>query len=288
MVRESYRRRANPLVWIVVVALVVVWILLSVSRPYPRDSKELRQKAQFHGIEVAIATFVADPGTDDYPPSNDNSLPPAHSEDPTPYGGAQKLADALVGWDLSGYHPGSNFRADGQSVDSSGATKAVYEVSEDNLKERKEPYIDLENANAFKLGDIYEPSVLKSAGIDPDNYVLCDVRAKKRHSGRKTGMPILYYRADTSKTAHDVDDSDNPENIYNYKDNYTLLGLGVPGKPDADHPMFADPGLFYKITKRNDEAAISNPYRSNSFILISAGKDGLYGTTDDISNFNKE
>lgn len=102
-------------------------------------------------------------------------------------------------------------------------------------------------------------------------------------------MPILYYRADTSKTGHDVDDPDNPENIYNYKDNHVLLGLGVPGRSKTNHPMFTNPGLFYKNTKKNDEAAISSPYRSNnSFILISAGKDGLYGTADDIFNFNKE
>jgi len=40
---------------------------------------------------------------------------------------------------------------------------------------------------------------------------------------------------------------------------------------------------------RNDEiTTASRPYRTGSFILISAGKDGLYGTDDDIFNFNKE
>lgn len=286
MARESGQKTASKLLWVaVIVAIVVVFRPIVFIRGHP---KENQQRAQFHIIRIAINMFVVNVGYGNYPPSNNNSLPPVHPEDPTPYGGAQKLAEALVGWDLSGYHPESVFRSDGQNVASSEVTKAVYKDTGDNLKERDGPFIDLENANPFKLGDIYEPSVLKSAGVDPDNYVLCDFYARKRHSGKKTGMPILYYRADTSKTGHDVDDPDNPENIYNYKDNHVLLGLGVPGRSKTNHPMFTNPGLFYKCTKKNDEAAISRPYRSGSFILISAGKDGLYGTDDDIFNFNKE
>ena len=295
MARESCDKRGSALLWIivaagVVMAVVVLGVVFGLFTGGVRRSKtvarEIQQKAQFHSIEVALEMFRADLGY--YPPSNDNSLPPAHSEAPTPYGGANKLAEALVGRDLFGYHPESDFRADGQTVDASGVTKAVYEVSEDNLEEREGPFIDVENTDAFKLGYIYEPSMLKSAGINPDNYVLCDVYARKRHSGRKTGMPILYYRADTSKTGHDVDDPDSSENIYNYKDNHILLGLGVPGKPDADHPMFADPKLFYDITRNGKMTTVSRPYRGGSYILISAGKDGLYGTADDIFNFNKE
>ena len=295
MARRSCDKRGSALLWIIVaagvvmaiVAVVVLGVVFGLFTGGLRRSntfaQEMHQKAQFHGIEVALEMFRAYSG--DYPPSNDNSSPPAHSEDATPYGGAQTLAEALVGWDLLGYHPESDFRADGQSVDSSGATKAVYEGTEDNLKERQGPFIDLENANPFTLGDIYEPSALKSAGVDPDKYVICDVYAERRHSGKKTGMPILYYRADTSKTGHDVDNPDNPENIYNYKDNHTLLSLGVPGRSKTNHAMFTDPGLFYKYTEKNDEAAISSPYRGKSYILISAGKDGLYGTDDDIFNF---
>ena len=33
---------------------------------------------------------------------------------------------------------------------------------------------------------------------------------------------------------------------------------------------------------------IKRPYRAQSYILISAGKDGLYGTSDDITNFKQE
>lgn len=110
MAKESYCKRASAVTWIVVglvvmlvaLAVVVGVIVQSEEWKYPR---ELQQRAQFHSIIVAIDMFVIGSRYDNFPPSNNNSLPPAHSEDPTPYGGAQKLAEALVGWDLSGYHP---------------------------------------------------------------------------------------------------------------------------------------------------------------------------------------
>jgi hypothetical protein len=95
-------------------------------------------------------------------------------------------------------------------------------------------------------------------------------------------MPILYYRANSKGTAHDVNNPDNPENIYDYRDNQILLRLGVPGEPNAGHPL-ADPKRFYMNTQSN---STSRPYNVDKFILISAGEDGLYGTADDICNFD--
>ena len=103
---------------------------------------------------------------------------------------------------------------------------------------------------------------------------------------RRGGMPILYYKANTSKTAHDINDPNNPENIYNYRDNQALLALGVPGNPDKKHPLFENPKIFYQITKNTKVSGPSRPYRVDTFILLSAGPDGLYGTKDDIANFD--
>jgi hypothetical protein len=99
-------------------------------------------------------------------------------------------------------------------------------------------------------------------------------------------MPILYYKADTTKTAHDINDPNNPNNIYNYKDNQALLALGVPGQPDKKHPLYEDPTIFYKMTRDYGVPTQSKPNRANTYILISAGNDSLYGTKDDIANFD--
>jgi hypothetical protein len=202
-----------------------------------------------------------------------------------------KLTEALMGQnvkgvypDLKGFHPDSIFRSDGQ--DSFG--RALYPVNppEDNLKARKEPYLPLDRAYAtYELQDLYA----NTAGFKKDSIVLCDVYSRLRHrgTGKKIGMPVLYYKADTSKTAHNLDNPDDPNNIYNYRDNHTFLGLGAPWNPNKKHPLFTNPKIFYKMTKNKKVKIKSSPHRADSFILISAGFDGLYGTKDDIVNFDR-
>ena len=187
-----------------------------------------------------------------------------------------KLCEAMLGQDLLGFHPDSVFNRDG--LDSAG--KQLYDIT--TQASRKDLYLTLESANLYRLEEIYEDVGL----FDGNNYVICDTYLNKRHSGKKIGMPVLYYKADTSKTAHDVNNPDNPNNIYNYKDNHSLLALGVPGQPDIKHPMYEDPSIFYKMTKNYKVSTENRPIKADTFILLSAGKDGLYGTKDDIGNFD--
>ena len=233
------------------------------------------QKNQFHSIDVSLEMFRAE--FDSYPDSG----PTDTATPPKPYCGAMKLAEAMLGQDLKGIHPNSIFRSDGQD----GFGRALYPVNppEDNLRVRKEPYLPMENANVNELQDLYE----NTAGFKKDSIVLCDVYSRVIHrgTGKRIGMPILYYKADTSKTAHNLDNPDDPNNIYNYRDNHALLGLGVPRDPNEKHPLFTNPKIFYEMTRNKKVKTKSSPHRPDSFILISAGFDGLYGTKDDIVNF---
>jgi hypothetical protein len=43
--------------------------------------------------------------------------------------------------------------------------------------------------------------------------------------------------------------------------------------------------LFYEYIRDPKVQGTPWPYRPDSYILISAGADGLYGTSDDICNF---
>jgi hypothetical protein len=153
-------------------------------------------------------------------------------------------------------------------------------VRESNMRARKGPFVLAENANTSRLVDIYGKG--KTGPFPEDTFVLCDIYQQRRPSGERTGMPILYYRADSSRTMHDIVNPDDRENIYCYKDNQALIALGVPGKPGETHPL-VDPKRFYLDTESRELP--SRPYRADTFILISAGRDGLYGTADDIRNF---
>ena len=265
----------------IAVPAIMLFVLLKwppVWRSGPHGPR-FTQKHQFHMIDVSLEMFRAE--FDGYPPSD--ALDPISRQ----YCGAMKLAEALMGQNvkgvypyLKGFHPDSIFRSDGQD----GFGRDLYPVNppDDNLKARTEPYLPLDRAYAYELQDLYA----NTAGFKKDSIVLCDVYSRVRHrgTGKRVGMPVLYYKADTSKTAHSLDNPDDPNNIYNYRDNHTLVGLGVPWDPNEKHPLFTDPEIFYKMTSDYKATAQSKPYRAYSFILISAGYDGLYGTKDDIVN----
>ena len=242
----------------------------------------VKQNVQLLTIDTVLELFKSDFGH--YPPSD------ALDQDGKPYCGAMKLCEAAIGKDLMGVHPDSIFRSDGTDgkgtmlyLDANDLSKLSKGVYWHDLSVRKGPYLTPENANACRLRDLYGDV----GSFDANSYVLCDMYKTTVNvtTDKKIGMPVLYYKADRSKTAHDLNDPNNPQNIYNYRDNHALLALGVPGKPGQKHPLFENPKIFYEMTRNYKAAKVSKPVRADTYILLSAGKDGLYGTKDDIPNF---
>jgi hypothetical protein len=272
------------------IIVILIGLLVPALNKVRQFAYEVKQKAQFHSIDAAIELFNSQ--FDDYPPSD--ALDPDNAH----YCGAMKLCEAMMGRDLMGFHPDSTFRASGLS--SLGVN--LYPPQNDptyqnSLSARKGPFLPLENANAYQLVDLYE-NIGPFAG---ENFVLCDVfrRVTHRQSGQKVGMPILYYKANTANTLHDIQNPDNPQNIYDYEDNNELVMLGKPFDPPSQngepHRLWKETGhpdgyrFYMNIT--NDKmlattTAAIRPYREDTYILISAGYDGEYGTPDDICNFD--
>ncbi|MEN6576304.1 MAG: hypothetical protein ABFD90_08175 [Phycisphaerales bacterium] len=264
-------RRASSEAWMVLGLVLLLGILFFLIRARgPRPHPNIKQEAQLHSMDAALELFKS--GYFIYPPSDAN--------DPTgkPYCGAMKLAEAVMGQDLLGWHSKSAFRCDGLDP----ATLASFypaAPSPDNLKARKGPFLQVANANACRLVDVYGKG---NTGPFPENtLVLCDTFGQKRPSGKKTGMPILYYRANSFGWAHKRGDRNN---IYKCEDNQTLVALGVPGQPGKVHPL-NDPNQFYLNTQNDRARSGIEPFNHDSYILISAGWDGLYGTADDVCNF---
>lgn len=302
------------LLTVMAVIAVLIGLLIPALGLVKDHAKEIQQKAQFHGIDVGLEMFKSEFG--DYPDSFDNNfgLNPLDSED---YCGAQKLAEALVGWDLLGFHPKSGFRPSGlnyfpPSGAFGGGDQLVYNTQNGaagglkigsynevdgaaNIKARKDEMIELEHANAFKIRDIYDA---RTGGFNPNNFVLCDAYAKKRLSAVKTGMPILYFKARTNYQFQDYRTTNNADNttddIYNYEDNLSLVALGMAEAGNPPHELLITPAdtllKFENMilnTQVQQAANVNRPYKADSYILISAGKDGSYGTADDLFNFDK-
>ncbi|MBN1804284.1 MAG: hypothetical protein JW837_03445 [Sedimentisphaerales bacterium] len=263
---------------------LMLGLLIPALNVVRNKAKETKQRAQFMTIDLALTAFRNDYG--DYPESDW----PLGSN----YCGAQKLAEALLGWDLLGFHPKSAWRADGyDGLTPNGSLTydpdKVRDNNRDNISdsfdERKGPYLGT-TANAFRLGNsaFYPGLYNNTMDLAPNTFVLCDVFGTEKitfSNGKttKAGAPILYYKANTSgKTIHE---------IYKATDNDALVNVkqAADGK---EHPLALPGGAyqyFYNYILNPQITAIPWPYRPDSYILISAGEDGLYGTGDDIRNF---
>jgi hypothetical protein len=159
---------------------------------------------------------------------------------------------------------------------------------------------------------MYSVAIATIAPADANLLVLCDSynRAKDSISGKRIGMPILYYKADPMRKGHQFPENPTKPNTYDSRDNQWLVNLR-PDWMDAAfaHPMASDTGnwqqangptsaggiatpeVFYRETlnekiSQQTSGLTRRPYRENTYILMSAGKDGEYGTEDDIFNFD--
>jgi len=261
------------------IIVILIGLLVPSLNMARRFAKKLTQMNQLKVIGVSIEFFNSD--FDGYPPSD------AVDGMGQPYCGALKLCEAMVGQDLMGFHPDSVFRADGRD----STDKPLYIPL--TRKTRKNTYLSLEKADIFKLRDIYDTGQTGNFNFNQEAYVLCDVYTRQMRTGEKTGMPLLYYKADTSNDLHDPNNlptiGDNNGNIYNYTDNQAMLAFGKPwqstGTTTGNTHSLSGPVRFYKNTRNHKITFPARPFRENSFILISAGFDGEYGTADDICNF---
>ena len=208
----------------------------------------------------------------------------------------------------------SRFRADGRNtvVGKDGTSLPdtyVYETagtvnwqdSRENIEARTS-FMDLESANAFFMNEVYatgDATPIFQANVDNNNMyppVLCDVYSQKRSGlgGKKTGTPILYFRARSNFTLQNYTiDGVYTDDIYNLDDNITLLDLGMPNDSTMQYSiMTAGAGDEYEnfenMIVNQSIQTIRRPYRADTYILISAGKDGDFGTADDVFNFDKE
>ena len=271
------------LLTVIAVLAILVGILMPALNQVKKMARETKQKSQIHSIDIGLNVYKNDQG--DYPPSTDIT------SQPSKYCGSQLLSEAMFGYDLLGFHPKSLYEFDNISN--------IYQDTDNNLKQRKGPYLDRSNISLFTPKQIFDPAAL-FGGIKPERHLICDVftsvnRTITLPNGDdrtvKVGTPVLYFKADTSQNK--IDDGDHANSIYDIYDNLLLIELGkISNKGtgnDIFHEDFVKGGTDYKpfydyITDPLIPTP-QRPVRPDTFLLISAGYDGLYGTSDDICNF---
>jgi prepilin-type N-terminal cleavage/methylation domain-containing protein len=267
---------------VLAIMAILVGALLPALNTARNAARQAKQRVQFVSIEQALLAWRNDFG--EYPQSSVTVVPDGTNR---LYCGAQKLAEAMLGLDLMGFYKDSKF--DGNPLDYPNPVGPI---------PRKPRYLELETANAFFLGDHFDAALnqnlyglFKQAELSPTNlvpygYVLCDVFLNRTVNigGKsvKAGRPILYYEANPSGDGLRTQQRQMPSSIYRYTDNYDLANLGR----ESSNPWTAGDFVnFVTDPKVQRAGAWPWPHRPDSYILISAGIDGLYGTADDITNF---
>ncbi len=315
---EKNRHTAFTLVELMMVIgiiAVLVGILMPAIHMVRTTTRITKQKGQFMTMDMAILGYKNDFG--DYPPSSHIANPP-----PEYLCGSQKLVEALVGFDLMGFHPDSRWDVTDLIGGSATEPKLYVDYTNPtvyppcpqgttfetyNLPRRKSPYLDVSSANAFKAQDIFEQVPGPFAQLNfRDTYLFCDAFPKKKivtgNVVAMAGTPILYYKANTSSMVSMLPGYTNSyiNYRYNFFDNDKMIQLNFALNPSVPIKFikFRDRTFYsedYKIIDRQIWESTGGstgsstrywPHRPDSYILISAGPDGMYGTADDITNYN--
>ncbi len=300
--RQSDRTQPAFTLVEIITTVAIIAILAAILVPAfslaMKTAMNVKQKGQFNSINIALEAFRTDFG--DYPESY-------NSNDATnQYGGAQRLAEAVIGYDGFGFHPNSVFSPWGTDNIGLGGkelyllpnSKLTAAEKDTSLKSRKGPYLELETANAVKVVDLYGKVYNDARDY---TFILSDAfgTVKNKRTNKQTGMPILYYKANPTASQHNPANYSaaayDPLNIFDLRHNQFILDQGKPMESTASqiHPIVANPTLFYEATRNPNyynaqtpqDTSFWRPYRAESFILHSAGSDGLYGTPDDVFNF---
>ena len=243
------------------VVVAIIALLVGILVPAVQQAQDMAKngvvQTQLHAISVGLEMFRQDnlAGRGQYADSYYES--PVTGER---FSGYVSLGIQLVGRDLRGYDVAD-----------------LYDNSVDEI--RRDPYIKLETTEIIETNPGGSTDELEPV-------LLC-----------KWGEPILYFRATPGARA-----TDDINYTYATSDvSATLNGIAAEVLPSgtnhSEDPLVYFPSgnvggslflaypNFYNAIRNEDVSVGVTPHNVDSFILWSAGKDRIYGTDDDVTNF---
>jgi type II secretory pathway pseudopilin PulG len=302
---------------IAIIALLVSILVPSLSAARNR-AKEAKVKATLKSLNTGVEMFQTENAkefraTNGFPPSarGEDIYEGELSYDPkeTMYG-AHWLIRYLFGKDLNGFVPK---RAVPRSLED--RPEEWYKEKPDGLKgplDRVGPYLDLDSVELVPTKEL--------RGSPNDQIIDPDLAAPVAVDEWDT--PILYYVArrfgEDPCGVKDEPDAAGDFGVYIQEDNlgftgrrdapgyndergwifnrpHALANFGRPHADEIDNDDYARSFCYYvvdrEVLKQTDPTGDDpggrtlRAVRSNSFLLISAGQDMIYGTPDDVKNF---
>jgi len=262
-----------------------------------------------------------------YPPSASDAPDPANrskikdplsdSETDISISGAHLLVHALLGADLLGTPGFRDLDRDGfWWNDTSAADGDAYELDDTSREPKATRYQE-----TGYVGDEFKGKYLttlaameQTGGILtwPGNEATTATRGQYLFADA-WGRPILYYKA--NKAARNMLGTEDQSGVYWQEDNGLITGSTggtrnfdgidfgagtIPGKDYYHAIAVVEPvgptsiltedtfdNTFARYIWNADIKAKPEPVRKDSYLLISAGKDGVYGNSDDVTNWTR-
>jgi type II secretory pathway pseudopilin PulG len=284
---------------VAIISLLISILLPSLSRA--RDqARRAKTAGMLSGIDKALEMFHGD--FDRYP---DSSVRP----DPIDWEGALTnsqqlcgshwLARALVGHDYAG--------VDAQGLVMQGAGTPIIPLSDLNNADRTGTYMEGKMFARDDDSSKFNVNTTPTSDFTPTGRpVVYD---------ESFGTPVLYYRANPRAQEPFGDVTGSHVGVYSHTDNAMITGateastLGWDfASTGARHPLASFAASGYDPTDPSSshdfETDFNNSFvhflhsksahqtanrlravNAERFVLIAAGKDGLFGTSDDICNF---
>jgi type II secretory pathway pseudopilin PulG len=268
--------------------------------------------------DARIGGMYPPSGPDDYSNAIVNPQPvlanDQRSRDPLSLTGANLLVWALAGADLLGTPGFRDLNNNGTWQDDTGSDANEPALNLYALDNNGRPYHARSSAYV-EIGKMKFPElVLKQPGKQ-DGYYMPVNEVQSLMSScflDNFGQPIVYMRAHKNAPAMFWPNVANPNNslpgVFHLLDNAHITGLensrdgidlgagphpsngllhpmATPGNPLPDDPTDLLRGSFAYSIWNPKVTAAARPYNEDSYILMSAGPDGWFGTGDDIANF---
>jgi prepilin-type N-terminal cleavage/methylation domain-containing protein len=310
---------------VVVAIISMLVGLLSVGlRKTKIISSNLRQKSVFHAMEIGLAMFSKDfdgyPESGVLPNrTSANQVCGAQHLLEALIGRDEEGVEPRTNW----YAPDATlFMPPSPSNPLTIADYGYYDIANPRSKDRRKgPYGEFKHIEVHTVYDLWQGQngssfIYDSQGAAAPSRqapLFTDVFRKYKIAlpgggTARVGTPILYFKANRSparqfrldNTARLEVSNPGPEDMkswtYNFQDNQPVVDL--PSLADtsiSDAGHYVDPKdsskrkpqVFYEqITLRSDPSRpFFKPFNADTFLLISAGWDGIYGNEDDVTNF---